>query len=422
MTVITNSLERQTLNKTKLRSGKMINKIMRKKISTLSVASLCAIGSLSANAFEIENEGWTFSVHGNFNASYIYNTCDDNGALVVGAFLCGGDQDPNAITNGYLPTILEFGLSTTAGGYDIGVFSTFDRGLDTNEAFNVGDDGSGFRIWMTLGNESIGQILVGRAWGVFAYDSTFQDMSVSSVGGNFLVNNPVNTQLGAAGTGYIFLDRITQLTWTIPTSDQWVAQIGLFQPLNLSSFSFNSGTFAGAETGSELPGAHGRLRFNFNGGFISSTFLAQSVEASAGALTSDYTAYGIDLTGQYSFSNLTLTGTYHHAQGLGHTGYFIDAVDPTGEERDSDGYLLQATYAAGNTKYGINYGVNNLDDNAVDAGTAVLEEKTKITGGIYHTLASGVMLTGEYSHLEAENQAGGDIDNDVFSVGIILFF
>lgn len=415
---------------------KQQNQLVRKSIKKIYfnifnlIAILCFSVLPTVNAFEIENDGWTFSIHGNINTSYIYANCDDSGTMVTGAFLCAGEGQ-NAISNGYLPTIFEFGLATQREGYDISVHATFDRGLDTNGSFNSEGDDEGFRIWLTLGNDKVGTLLAGRDWGLFAQDATFQDMSVLGVGANFLVNNPVNTQLGAAGTGYIFVDRITQLTYTLPTSEQWGVQIGLFQPLNLSGFSGTSGRFSGAETGSEAIGVHGRLKWNHSNGFISSSFIAQQVDAhiqaqaqplpALPALASEYTAYGFDITGTYSVSDLGLTGSYYSTEGLGHTGFFIDAVDPAGTERDSDGYLLQATYTLGSTKFGVNYGVSNLDPTAVDAAT-VLAEKTKITGGIYHSLISGVSLVAEYSRVSAENKAGGEIDNDVVNVGVIFFF
>lgn len=406
-----------------------MKKVLQRNVGKLSLAALFAAGSMSANAFEIENDGWTFSVHGNINTNYIHASCDSSGATVLGAFMCAGSQDPSAVTNGYLPTSFEFSLATQRAGYDISVHTAFDRGLDTNEAFNAAGDGEGFRTWMTVGNEDIGSVLLGRNWGLFAYDATFQDMSVFSTGGGFLVNNPVNTQLGAAGTGYIFLDRITQATWTLPTSDTWVAQIGIFQPLNLSSFSFNSGILGGAETGSETPGLQGRLRFNFSNGFVSTSFYRQDVEASVlpalpapqVPVTADYTAFAYDVTAQINFGDLALTATYHDADGVGHTGFLIDAVDPMGQERDTDGYYVQAMYTAGSTRYGLNYGVTNVDTSAADAGTA-MEEKSKITAGIYHSLASGITLAAEYSQMNAENKAGGEIDNDIVSIGAIFFF
>lgn len=396
-------------------------------VSKLSIAALCAAGALSANAFEIENDGWTFSLHGNVNTNYIYNQCDDNGATVDASFLCGGDQDPNAISNGYLPTTFEFALATQRGGYDITVHSAFDRGLDTNQSFNAGGDGEGFRIWMTVGNDNIGTVTLGRDWGLFGYDATFQDMSVFGVGGPFGTASPSNTTLGAAGTGYIFLDRITQATWTLPTSDNLVAQIGLYQPLDL---------FGGTETGSQRPGIHGRLRFNFDSGFVSVSGLTQDVDiaavaavagvpgvslGTAAAPESDFTAYAYDITGQLNLGDLALTATYYVSDGVGHTGLFIDALDGTGDAAEGDGFLVQAVYTAGSTRFGLNYGESNVDTVAADAATQ-LEEKSKITAGVYHSLASGITLAAEYSQVEAENKAGGDIENDVFSVGAIFFF
>lgn len=388
-----------------------MNKTMTQAISKLSIAAALAAGSISANAFEIENDGWTLSMHGNVNANYIHQSCDSSATVVGAAFLCNSaTEDADAISNGYLPTSLEIGLATQSGGYDVAVTFATDFGLDENEAFNNTDNGNnnGSRIWLTVGDEDMGSVLLGRNWGVLAYDATFQDMSVFSVGGPFFTNNPANTSLGAAGTGYIFLDRITQATWTLPTSDSWVAQIGAFQPLNL---------FGGAETGSERLGVHGRLRFNFDRGFVSVSGASQDVDTGP----QDFTASAYDITGQINLGNLALTGTYYMSDGLGHTGYLIDSFDINNNAKENDGYYVQAVYTAGSTRFGLNYGMTNIDNVAGEAATA-LEEKSKITAGVYHSLASGITLTAEYSKVEAENVAGGELENDVFALGAIFFF
>jgi len=408
----------------------MINKQLSKNIGKLSAAALLAAGSMSANAFEIESNGVTFSVHGNVNANVIHQTCDDSGVEVVGAFLCEGAHGASAVSNAYLPSTFDFGVSTTRDGYDISVHSAFDRGLDTNEAFNVGSGGDeGFRIWSTIGNDDMGTVTFGRDWGLFALDATFQEQSVYGVGGPLGTANPGNTTFGAAGTGYIFLDRLTGITWTLPTSDTWVAQIGILQPLNISSFS--SGDFSGAETGSRGLGYQGRLRYNFSNGFISTSFNSYDVdideviedeeEGIDARAEADFRSLGVDVTGQVNLGNLSLTGSYYVSDGAGHSGLLIDAVDQDGQAREGDGYYVQAMYTAGATKYGLNYGVSNTDTVASDSAT-MLAEKSKITGGIYHSLSSGLMITAEISKVEAQNKAGGEIDNNVFSVGAFYFF
>ena len=405
----------------------MIHKILHKKICNKLAIIACISCSLcvsTVNAFQIENEGWTFSLNGNVNAGYIYTGCDSSGDAVSGAFLCTGDQDPSAITNGYLPTIFDFGVSTRQGNFDISAHASFDRGLDTNEAFNGSGGGEeGFRIWLTLENDKIGKIHAGRDFGIFASDVIYADMSLISVGANLLTNNPLNTTLGAAGTGYLFVDRLTGLTWTLPTSEALVAQIGLFQPLNLSSFS-SALSLSGSETGSEEPGFHGRLRYNFGDHYISTSALTQSVDVVAGGGTpkASYRAYAVDVTGQFNVNNFSFTGSYFMGDGIGQTGFLIDAVDLTGEERESDGYFFQGTYKAGDTKFGLNYGVSTLDDNAADAGTSLIDEKEKITAGVYHNLTKSIILTGEYSYVSAESHAGGDVDNDVLNAGVMFLF
>jgi len=43
---------------------------------------------------------------------------------------------------------------------------------------------------------------------------------------------------------------------------------------------------------------------------------------------------------------------YYHGSGLGTTGLFIRSADDLGDTRDSDGFLVQATYKVGQVKFG----------------------------------------------------------------------
>ncbi len=58
------------------------------------------------------------------------------------------------------------------------------------------------------------------------------------------------------------------------------------------------------------------------------------------------------------------------------------------------------------TKLGVSYGISKLDDNAVDAGTALVEENNMLTIGAYHPLTKHLNLVAEYSNVEAEAHDG----------------
>ena len=104
-----------------------------------------------------------------------------------------------------------------------------------------------------------------------------------------------------------------------------------------------------------------------------------------------------------------------------------------GAERDSDGYLVQATYKMGNTKFGINYGASTLDatsaDRAAPAATNVmLDETNQLVLGVYHNLTPSLTLAAEYITTEQTYQLGTDAQRankgeaNTIAVGAILFF
>jgi len=102
----------------------------------------------------------------------------------------------------------------------------------------------------------------------------------------------------------------------------------------------------------------------------------------------------------------------------------LGGFDNTGRARDSDGYLVQATYKVGDTKFGINYGSSSLDRNTADIGTEILKENNQMVLGVYHSLTPSLTLAGEYITGEQEYQGGNTAKGEAntIAVGAILFF
>lgn len=382
-----------------------------KYLNLAALCFFCTIVPTNTNAFEMAAGDTTFSVTGRVITYYINTECDSNPGVVSGAVLLCSGKGANSVSNGYLPTSIEFGIKTTRGGYDISAGFDYESGLDANKAINLGGDTEANRIFLTIGNDEMGTILAGRFWGLYGLDATLEEMSLIGVGATASARSPLNTQLGTAGYGYIFTDRPTQLTYTFPSSDVGSIQIGIYQPFDQAF---------GADSGSEEPGVHGRFRYNFGeGGFISSSFLTQSFNNEAAGISD--TSSIVDVVGKVPMGDLTFVGSYYSSKGVGHTVLFLDSHDGAGKARDSDGYFTQLTYKSGDTTYGINYGVTNLDATSNDELT-LLKKNEKLTIGFYHDFVPGVKIMGEYSNFSATSHLGADIENDVFNVGIGFFF
>lgn len=373
-----------------------------------------ALSASAAAHTETAAPAWDFEFHGYINAHAVFADCDDSGATVAGnALLCTG-EDATSVSNGYSPASFQFSASTQREGFDLKAFLAIEPGTTDNSAFNGNGDNRAYRAFFTVGNADMGTIKVGRDYGVFGIDVVLEDMALGGVGATAAIRSPLNTTLGAAGYGYVFADRLSQITYSRQLGEHFQADIGIFQPLDPVSFGGNG--YIG-DSGSERPGIHGRLRYNFEQGYISSTFFSQDVATPNG----DYTARGIDVTAALQLGATRLAASAFDGQGLGYYGLLVDGADINGTPRDTSGWFTQATHTIGATKFGINYGVSTVDLAGVDALVQV-EQQRKLSAGVWHTLWTMFTISGEVSRMEAESHAGESIENTAFSVGLALIF
>ncbi|MAY57701.1 MULTISPECIES: porin [Pseudoalteromonas] len=383
-------------------------------IKTTGYVTLLASGLLSAQSHAQTDQAWDFNFHGTVNTHAVYVSCDDSGDSVAGnALLCSGD-DATSVSNGYSPASFQFSAATRRNGFDINAVLAIEPGTTDNSAFNGNGDNRAYRAFFTVGNNEFGILKAGRDYGIFGLDVVLEDMALGGVGATASIRSPLNTSLGAAGYGYIFSDRLSQITYSKSFNNGIHADIGVFQALD--SVSFGGNGYVG-DSGSKRPGVHGRLKYKFSNGYISSSFYNQTVDT----VNNDYSARGIDLTAALQFDDTRLAVSAFDASGLGYYGLLIDSADVTGIPRDSSGWFTQITHKLGETKLGFNYGISKVDLAGVDTLIQV-KQQTKASIGIYHTLWEIFTLSGELSSMEAENHQGGTIKNEAISVGVAVSF
>lgn len=383
-------------------------------IKTTYCLSLVASTLFSARSFALAEQAWDFNFNGYINSHVVYVSCDDSGNNVAGnALLCTGD-DATSVSNGYSPASFQFSAATLRNGFDIKAVLAIEPGTTDNSAFNGNGDNRAYRAYFTIGNNELGTLKVGRDYGIFGIDVVLEDMALGGVGAPASIRSPLNTSLGAAGYGYIFADRLSQITYSKSFTNGLHADIGIFQPLD--SVSFGGNGYVG-DSGSERPGVHGRLRYNFDHGFVSSTFYNQKVTTQVG----DYSARGIDVTAAVQVKNTRLVLSAFDATGLGYYGLLIDAADINGIARDTNGWFTQLTHQLGATKLGLNYGVSNVELAGADTLEQV-EQQTKVSVGVYHTLWKLFTVSAELSSMEAKSHQGLAIKNDAVSFGLAISF
>ncbi|MDH4457733.1 MAG: porin [Nevskia sp.] len=409
------------------------------KQRNLIAAAVALLSSTGASALELNAGDYKFTVNGNINVHYIYSSCENNASLIGGGLACtenGSAGNNSSISNGLLPAALSFGVITQQAGLDIEAHFGFYPGVSSNDGgspnlqqgapigSNVGLATTGLdvrQVYLTFGNKDIGTFLFGRNFGLFGFDAIINDITIPGVGaaGAAAGGAPANTTLGSIGLGYLYTDTLAQINYSTPDFSGLKATIGIYDPLN---------PVGGAVNQKSAPGFHGKVTYTteLSGAkvYLSASGLTQKQNDQGPLGDVSYTASAVDFGGKVSISDFEFAGWYYLGDGVGTTALFLlgDASAAGLGKRESDGFLAQATYKLGATKFGINYGESNLDRANGEAASTLVKSNKKVTGGVYHSLTKNLTLVGEVTSIEAKNHLGGKNEALNFNVGTFLSF
>lgn len=388
---------------------------------------LLGAASFNAQALTLQAGDWRYSVSGNVNAHYIHSSCEsETTPAVTGGVACrgaAGEDDSSSISNGLLPAAIVFGIATEQKGYDVGVTFGFYPGISTNDGGspNIGGTNTALgttgldvrQVFASFGNARIGTFTAGRNFGLWGFDAIINDMTIPGVGaGNGNYAAPANTSLGSIGLGYVYTDTLAQMNYTTPDFAGLKLTLGIFDPVEP--------ILQGAATPKGSPGFHGKLAYTRGKLYLSAAFLSQKQEGVTDA--SDFDSRAFDVGGKLKLGAAELMAYYYQGKGVGTTALFLFSDDGAGGERDSDGFLAQATYALGDTKFGVNYGESNLDLASGEAASALVRKNSKVTLGVYHALTPNLTLLGEFSDVGARAHDGTRNDSNNVNVGVFVSF
>jgi predicted porin len=401
----------------------------------LAVAVTAALAPTAPQAVEVAAGAWKFTLNGNVNADYIHSSCESNPSPIGGGLACTQASDGNttssSVSNGLLPAAFVLGVSTTQNGLDLGATFGMYPGVSTNDGGSpnlqdgqklpsgntaLGSAGLDIRqVYLTFGNASMGTFTVGRNIGLFQADVILNDMTLPGVGGAgaSATGSPANTTLGGIGLGYIYTDWLSQIDYTTPDMGGAKVTVGIFDPLN---------PVGAPSEPKSAPGFHAKLAYKVGGLYLSASGLYQKQSAAPGV--AEYNSHGFDVGGSYTIAGFQILGWYYKASGIGTTALFLNGADATGHPRDSDGFLAQATYTVGPTKFGVNYGSSKLHTAAGELAPDLVRENKKVTGGIYQKLTDNLTILGEYSKVTAKAQDAAVHENtgNTFNIGAFLSF
>jgi predicted porin len=401
--------------------------MFRQAFGLLFISAFLAPAAL---AVELTAGDWKFSASGNVNVHYIGSRCEkETTPGIVGGLACrgaGGEDRSSSISNGLLPAALALTSSTTQKGYDISATFGFYPGISTNDGSPnlqqgadllntaLGTTGLDIRqVFLTFGNKSMGEFMLGRNIGLFGADAILNDMTLPGVGaGNGNYATPANTSLGSIGLGYIYTDWLAQMNYTTPDFNGLKFTIGIFDPIEP--------IVQDVAVPESSPGFHGKVAYKNGPIYVSAAFISQKNNGATDA--QDFDSFGFDVGGKVTVAGFEFLAWYYQGKGLGTTALYLFSDDRLGHRRDSDGFLAQVTYKFGDTKVGVNYGRSNLDLATGEVPSFLVETNKKYTVGVYHSLTENFTLLAEFTDTKAEAHNGVENDSSNFNLGAYLSF
>jgi predicted porin len=398
---------------------------MKTKLS-LAVASALLAAASSANAGIVIPAGdWTLDIGGVVNAYYTHTSFSGADTTTAGFgpnALTGGSEDRvSNITTGLLPNYLSVSGKTRQNDLDVGFTISINPGASTNNSGNQGAQQENRQAFLTFGDASWGSIKLGKDLGIFASDAILNDMTLLGVGSGAgsLAGN--TTTLGRIGNGFMYADWKSQVAYSSPNWNGFSFTAGVTQSWNAQGaisagpdgIAGNADDFvvsAGStDRGGNQPAFEAKASYEWTGdvaGKVWVSGISQKVEFGAGLGSDRATAWDIGAT--VNLAGFGLTGYYYDGSGIGQTLQLNQGFDAAGNDRDSDGWYVQGTYAIPGvgTKLGVSYGQSNLDANSGDAITDI--EDKMWTVGAYHPITKHLNLVAEYSSQKHEVQGAQD--------------
>jgi hypothetical protein len=406
---------------------------MNKNIKLAVAGAVLALGATAANAGIIIPAGdWTLDISGNVN-SYYTQTRATGGAVhggLAGASATGTRSTAN-ISTGLLPNFLSVAGSTRQNDLDVTFLISINPGSSQLNAASGGSGTEHRQAFMTFGDKSWGSIKLGKDLGIFASDAILNDMTLLGVGS--ASGSPTTTTLGRIGTGFMYADWKSQIAYTTPNMNGFQATVGLTQAWNARSSDSNGATALGelsattTARGGAATAYEGKASYSFGANDVTGKVwvggFAQRVDGLVHHADKDRIAYAGDIGANLNAAGFGLTGYYYGGKGVGTTFMLQDGYSLTGQQRDSDGGYVQATYVLPTkTKAGISWGISNLDKTSAETASTLIKENEMWTAGLYHPVTKHLNLVAEYNNVESKSQTNVEAKTRNVSLGAILFF
>lgn len=376
-------------------------------VAVLGALVLSAPASAAITLYD--KEGTTFSTDGSFNTFYVFSDSEKNAAAEA---LGGVDRQQSRVKMGFLPNWIGFNFGKQTGELKLGGRSSFWVTINDSDN-NLTETGIDVRQFYGTVDAHWGQVLIGKDFTLFNRSNIFKDeilLGYGNVSDTLGLIDGTGVSFGNIGTGYTYPMPSAQITYRSPELAGFKLAIGIVDP---------SRTAVNGEE--KLPRLEGELTYTYKDELLCLTpwvgFLTQKSESATGAdVSSQGLSYGI----QAQIAALGLHASGFNASGLG----FLLGPGPdttlglpliqAGDEVDSNGYLLQASYTVGPARLVGSFGRNELE-------AATPWENETVTGAVFYAINDNLKLVAEYNVNTIEIGAAEEETKTIALGGIVNF-
>lgn len=381
-----------------------------KKLALASMVAAAAAVAAPAQAVTVMAEdGWELGVGGTINQFAVFT--DDN---------TSGGENVSELRDGLLPAFINFDFKApTMNGLDLAAHISYSPA--TNTLAQGGGTSEQREVYFTV-DGSFGQVLMGKALGLYGSNAILTEQTIWGVGWGTTGNG--TTTLGGIGLGYDYADWRSQIRWTSPDMNGFQAAFAVVdsQGAAVETAAGPTGPLGVLSTGNiDSEDLRYEAQLTYAGAFDGGSYKLwaegawQEHDDDAVTAALGFVPDGVEDARYYAVGGKATIGGFEFA------GQFSDAEDTvayrngTVDEGEWSNWFVQAGYRfGGSTLVSASYSELE-DDNATDDDTA-----DRITMGIYHDVNANLKLVAEYTQVEHDDDER--LDQDIISLGGFIFF
>ncbi|WP_417225563.1 porin [Amphritea sp.] len=340
-----------------------------------------------------DQDGTTFSVDGHFNAFYTYQDSEDKVAKTT--------AKTSRVRMGFLPNYIGFNVAKQVDGLTVGGRSSF--WVSINDSNQDGDNTKtdsmiDVRQFYATVDGDFGQVLFGKDFGLYARSNIFGDELLMGVG--FAPKTTANTTFGNITTGYPYANPTAQITYRTPVMSGFQVAVGVLDP----------NTTGG--TSDDTNSARFETEATYNADYDGVT-----VKAWLGGAIGDSATAGVDANGISYGARVGVAGFALSASGFNQEGISsVFASNTLVNSAESDGYLIQGSYAFNANRVVLSYG--QTEDTA--AGSSVTTQNSLTGAALFHKINDNLSLVAEYTVHKTDNGTIDTTQTDTMALGATL--